>query len=85
VSHGSPAPFTYRVEYRREGRIRPLDRAADYAAALELVRDWAGRLEADGQPGSIVVVEEAFGTMVARHGLGAPRDADPHPNREAAD
>ena len=85
MSQRPAAPFTYRLEYRREGRIRPLERATDYAAALRLVQDWAARLEADGEPGSIVVVEEAFGTMVARHGLHAPRNADPHPNREAAD
>lgn len=85
MSQRPPAPFTYRLEYRREGRIRSLDRAPDYPVALDLMRDWASQLEADGEPGSIVIVEEAFGTMVARHGLGAVRDFGHRENREAAD
>ena len=51
----------------------------------ELMREWAGRLDAEGAPGSIVIVEEAFGTMVARHGLGSAGDRSHPANREAAD
>ncbi len=67
-------PFTYRLEHRRGDAAAVLARARTYEAIVAEVLPFAARLRATGAEGELAVVEEAFGTVVARHPLW-PEDA----------
>ena len=67
-------PFTYRLEHRRGDAAAVLARAPTYVAMVAEVLPCAARLRAAGAEGELAVVEEAFGTVVARHPLW-PADA----------
>jgi hypothetical protein len=67
-------PFAYRLEHRRGDAAAVLARAPTYAAVVAEVLPCAARLRAAGAEGELAVVEEAFGTVVARHPLW-PADA----------
>ena len=62
-------PFTYRIEHRRGEASAVLARAATYDAIVAEVLPCAARLRETGAEGELTVVEEAFGTVVARHPL----------------
>ena len=64
-------PFAYRLDHREGASTTTLARAASYAAAVDLVEPWAAVLRSAGATGAILVVEEAFGTVVAHRALGA--------------
>ncbi len=65
-------PLTYRLEHRRAGACAVLAREATYAAVVARVLPLAVELRNLGAEGELVVVEEAFGTDVARHPLWPP-------------
>ncbi len=67
-------PFDYRLEHRRADAPVVLARFPDYDAAVAGVMPSAARLREAGEMGELAVVEEAFGTVVARHPLW-PADA----------
>lgn len=67
-------PFTYRLEHRRGDAAAVLARAPTYAAIVAEVLPCAAQLREAGAEGELAVVEEAFGTVVARHPLW-PADA----------
>ena len=67
-------PFTYRLEHRLGDAAVVLARAPTYDAILAEVLPCSARLRANGAEGELAVVEEAFGTVVARHPLW-PADA----------
>jgi hypothetical protein len=62
-------PFTYRLEHRRGDASVVLARCPDYDAVVAEVPPAADQLRAAGAEGELAVVEEAFGTVVARHPL----------------
>lgn len=62
-------PFTYRLDHRRGDAAATLARAPTYDAIVAEVLPCAARLHDVGAEGELVVVEEAFGTVVARHPL----------------
>ena len=70
----SDPPFTYRLEHRRGDAAAVLARAPTYDAVVVEVLPCAARLRAAGAEGELAIVEEAFGTVVARHPLW-PADA----------
>ena len=65
-----PRPFTYRLEHRRGDACAVLARAATYEAIKGDLLAHAADLQAVGAEGSLLVVEEAFGTVVALQSLG---------------
>ena len=67
-------PFTYRLEHRRGDATVILSRAPTYDAIVAEVLPYAAQLREVGAEGELVVVEEAFGTTVARHPIW-PADA----------
>ena len=67
-------PFSYRLEHRRGDAAAVLARAPNYDAIVVEVVRCAARLREAGAEGELAVVEEAFGTVVARHPL-RPGDA----------
>ncbi len=67
-------PFGYRLEHRRDDASAVLARCPDYAEVVAQVLPTADQLRAAGVEGELAVVEEAFGTVVARHPLW-PADA----------
>ncbi len=67
-------PFTYRLEHRRGDAAAVLAHAPTYDAIVAEVLPFAARLREAGAEGELAVVEEAFGTVVARHPLW-PGDA----------
>lgn len=67
-------PFTYRLEHRRGDAAAVMARASTYDAIVAEVLPYAARLREAGAEGELAVVEEAFGTVVARHPLW-PADA----------
>ena len=69
-----PPPFTYRLEHRRGEAMAVLSRTATYDAIVAEVLPSAARLREAGAEGELVLVEEAFGTVVARYPL-QPADA----------
>ena len=79
-------PFSYRLEHRHGGSILALGQTDTYALAVEAVETWSTTLQSNDAGGAIVVVEEAFGTVVARFPLDAsgppfdPGHADRPPN-----
>jgi len=62
-------PFAYRLDHHDGDSTVTLERARSYTAAVASVNGWAEELRRRGAAGSILVVEEAFGTAVARHPL----------------
>ena len=79
-------PFTYRLEHRRGDATAIMARAATYDAIVAEVLPYAARLRDVGAEGELVVVEEAFGTVVARPPLW-PADPPfaPHHERPPGD
>jgi hypothetical protein len=70
-------PFAYRLDHYDGASTTTLARVPSYAAAVGFVEQWATALRAAGVLGTILVVEEAFGTVVARCPLdpgGGPFD-----------
>lgn len=70
----SDPPFTYRLEHRRGDAAVFLLRAATYAAVVAEVPRCAAGLREVGAEGALVLIEEAFGTVVAHYPLW-PADA----------
>ena len=72
-------PFGYRIEHRRAGECVVLERAPSYAAASDRILPLADQLRSLGAEGELALIEEAFGTVVARHPLwpaDSPFEAD---------
>jgi len=62
-------PFAYRLDHRKGASRATLARASSYAEATALVERWVGSLRSGGARGAILIVEEAFETVVARYDL----------------
>ena len=69
MTGASGPPFSYCLEHRFAAGRTVLERTTSYAAAIQLVNAWADRLRAEHADGAVVVLEEAFHTVVARHPL----------------
>jgi hypothetical protein len=70
-------PFSYRLEHRDGASTLVLGQTGTYTSAIEAVETWSTTLRGEGAEGAIVVIEEAFGTVVARYPLdssGPPFD-----------
>ena len=68
----SDSPLTYRIEHRRAGECVVLERAPSYEAATDRILPLTAQLRSLGAEGELALIEEEFGTIVARHPLWPP-------------
>jgi hypothetical protein len=70
--------FRFPTAWSTATAARPRARTdGTYTSAIEAVETWSTTLQGEGAEGAIVVIEEAFGTVVARYPLdssGPPFD-----------